>query len=157
MKTNWKTRLKPGVAVVASLLGLLAAPAAPAADAPASAEALLQQSAHALQSASSLRADFEEVDSYPGTHKDLAQRGSIVLARPGRLHERIQRFRRVRAGDPWASSGNNTEAVSDGRSYTYAFLHPHSTQVRQQGVTGNTLTAALKGLPLLAELLCGGG
>ena len=138
-----------------SLIGLTGAPAVRAADTPSPADGLLRQSVRALQSKTSIQADFEEIDSYPGTHKDLAQRGSVTLSRPDRLHIHIQRFRRVRSTDPWASSGNDTEAVSDGHVYSYAFLHPHSTQVSQAPVTGNTWPSALKGLPLLASFYAG--
>jgi peroxiredoxin/outer membrane lipoprotein-sorting protein len=110
---------------------------------------LIRQAAHAEQSASSLKADFEEIDSYPGRYMDLAQRGSVTLAKPGLLRVDIHRFRRVGAGDPWSASGNDTTSVSDGKTYWYAFIHPHSTQVRQEVSSESARRSALKALPAL--------
>ncbi|MCW3060559.1 MAG: thiol:disulfide interchange protein [Capsulimonas sp.] len=140
----------------ASLIVLtLAAACAPAMAAP-SAEDLIRQNAAALQSAASLKADFEEIDSYPEPFKDLAQRGTATLARPGQLRVDIHRFRRVDADKPWAASGNDTLAVSDGKTYWYAFLHPNSTQTRQEAFTGATPRAALRQLPALTAFFATG-
>jgi peroxiredoxin/outer membrane lipoprotein-sorting protein len=118
---------------------------------PTAASALLEASKAKLISARSLTADFEESDSYPTSYKDLAQRGTVSLAKPGKLRVEIKRFRRVTASDPWAASGNDALSVSDGATYSYAFLHPHSTQVRQQPSSTEVLTGALKDLPMLAS------
>jgi len=116
----------------------------------ATADELTGQSSKTLQAAKSLQADFEEIDSYPGRYKDLAQRGTVSLSRPGLLRIDIHRFRRVSAGDPWAASGNDTTAVSDGKTYWYAFLHPNSTQVRQETSSDATLKSALRAVPSLS-------
>lgn len=139
--------LKAGIAAAGAFaVGSLIAPASAQAQ---SSDDLVRQVVHAEQSAPSLKADFEEIDSYPGRYKDLAQRGSVTLARPGLLRIDIHRFRRVSAADPWSASGNDTTAVSDGKTYWYAFIHPHSTQVRQEPSSDASLKSALKALPPL--------
>jgi len=112
---------------------------------------LLNKTASTLSSASSLTADFEETDSYPTSYKDLAQRGTLTLARPGQLRVEIKRYRRVTAADPWTPSGNDALSVSDGKTYSYAFLHPHSTQIKQETSSTNALTNALKAAPSVAD------
>ena len=114
------------------------------------AAALLDKAASTLSSASSLTADFEEIDSYPTPYKDLAQRGTLTLARPGQLRVEIKRFRRITAADPWTPSGNDALSVSDGKTYSYAFLHPHSTQIKQETSSTQALTGALKAAPAIA-------
>ncbi|BDI33629.1 hypothetical protein CCAX7_56800 [Capsulimonas corticalis] len=115
-----------------------------------SADDLVRQSAAALESASSLKVDFEEIDSYPERFKDLAQRGTATLAKPGQLRIDIHRYRRVSASEPWAASGNDTAAVSDGKTYWYVFLHPNSTQTHNEPAGPTAFRAALKQLPALS-------
>lgn len=114
------------------------------------ASALIDKAASTLASAKSLTADFEENDSYPTPYKDLAQRGTVTLARPGKLHVEIKRYRRVTSADAWTPSGNDALSVSDGATYSYAFLHPHSTQIKQEASSTDSLLGALKPLPEVA-------
>jgi peroxiredoxin len=127
-----------------------AGPPASSAGGPAQADELIGQAEQTLKGATSLTADFQEIDAYPGTYRDLKQAGTVSLSRPNKLDIEIERFRRVSAADPWAPSGNNAKSVSDGTTYTYAFLHPHSTQVQQSLVDPTALRSALRGLPSLA-------
>jgi peroxiredoxin/outer membrane lipoprotein-sorting protein len=120
------------------------------------ADALLARVSATLGAAKSIQADFEETDSYPTPYKDLAQRGTVSLARPGRLRLDIERFRRANAADPWTPSGNDAVSASDGATYTYAFLHPHSAQVRTQATSADTLRNALKLTPALADFFVDG-
>lgn len=124
-------------------LTAVAAQASPGSD-------LLTKATSTLSSASSLTADFEESDSYPTPYKDLAQRGTLTLVRPGELRVEIKRYRRVTAADEWKPSGNDALSVSDGKTYTYAFLHPHSTQIKQVTSSSDALTSALKAAPSVA-------
>jgi len=140
--------LIPGV--VALIAGLTMLYSSFAAGAPADANhasdggALLAQAVGALRSAKTLTADFAEEDSYPTSYKDLAQRGKVEISRPGSLRIEVKRFRRVTSADPWRPSGNNAISVSDGATYTYAFLHPHSTLVRREPSSPSALRRALE-------------
>lgn len=147
-----KTRIKIKTAVVLSasvILGLAGGRAALAADAgqPSAADTLIARYEQALHAAQSFQADFDETDTYPTKYKDLAQRGSITLERPGDLRLAVKRYRRVSSADPWAASGNDVVENSDGTTYTYAFLHPHSALIRQDSPQPATLEGALKLLP----------
>jgi peroxiredoxin/outer membrane lipoprotein-sorting protein len=111
--------------------------------------ALIAHINQTLQSATSIQADFSEVDSYPGAYKDLKQSGTLTFARPGKLNIDIHRYRRVTATEPWSASGNDTESVSDGSTYWFAFLHPESTQVRHSAAEPNNISAAAAVVPSL--------
>jgi peroxiredoxin/outer membrane lipoprotein-sorting protein len=132
---------------VLSLSGLAANGAS--ADPTTSGQSLLDQAQKRLAAAKSLSADIEEIDSYPGKYKDLAQRGTIQLSRTNLLRLDIHRYRRVSATDPWQPSGNDTTSVSDGKSYWYAFVHPHSSQVRKSVATTETVSKAVSSIPYL--------
>lgn len=131
------------------------------------ADALLAKASSTLASAKTLTADFEENDSYPTPYKDLAQRGTVSLSRsinslPGGegrggvdFRIDIKRFRRVNAADPWKPSGNDAISVSDGKTYTYAFLHPHSTQFRSESLTDKSVDEAFRLLPTLSGFFGG--
>jgi peroxiredoxin len=122
------------------------APTLPAAANATQADLLVSQIVNKLKVATSLTADFQEIDAYPGEYRDLKQSGSVALARPDKLDISIQRFRRVNASEPWGPSGNDVRSVSDGTTYTYAFLHPHSTQIQRSPVAAAVLRSALRGL-----------
>lgn len=147
MKTRTRTT-DIALAVVSMALGVALIRQGASADQPAApaptAQALLQRSAATLQAASSIQADFEEIDSYPGQYKDLAQRGTLSLVRPGEFRIDIRRFRRVNASQPWTPSGNDAISVDNGSVYTYAFLHPHSTQIHTEPSTEKIIRTALK-------------
>ena len=118
-------------------------------------EAIGRAVAAKLQAVRSLRADFEEIDSYPGKYKNLAQRGTVLLSRPGSLKVDIHRYRRVDAGEAWTASGNDTTAISDGKTYWFAFLHPHSTQVRHEADSAEVRKGALKTVAPLSGFFVG--
>jgi hypothetical protein len=120
------------------------------ASAQSAADQLIAHVVSKLKDSSSVYAQFDEIDSHPGEYKDLKQSGSVWLDRPNKLDIEIQRFRRVNAATPWEPSGNNAKSVSDGKTYIYAFIHPHSTQVEQFDSNPAKLRSALKGLPSLA-------
>ncbi|HEY3328550.1 MAG TPA: TlpA disulfide reductase family protein [Capsulimonadaceae bacterium] len=146
--------------VVASLLTALVGGSglpANAADTGAGPAALLRRAATTLQAASSVTAEFEELDSYPGQYKDLAQRGTVLLSRTGKLRVDIKRFRRVSASDPWAASGNDAISVSDGNTYKYVFLHPSSTQVKEEVPTPTNTASALGVVAPLRDFYGSGG
>jgi peroxiredoxin len=110
---------------------------------------LITQINSTLANTTSLSSDIQEIDSYPGQYKDLKQSGHISISRPGKLKIEIQRYRRIDATQPWGPSGNNTLSDSDGATYWFAFLHPHSTQVRHSAATSGALRTAISGLPPL--------
>jgi len=112
-------------------------------------DSLIQQSLSKLAQVHNLQANFVETDTYSGKYRDLLQKGTISLQRPGQLDAFIQRFRQVSTSDPWQPSGNDTKAVSDGQTYTFAFLHPNSTQITQSPASGRVLTKALASFPQL--------
>jgi hypothetical protein len=120
------------------------------------ADALLAKAAATLNHVQSFHADFEEDDSYPTPYKDLSQQGTVTLARPRQVRIDIKRFRRVTSTDPWTPSGNNAVSVSDGTTYTYAFLHPHSTQLRQEPATPHALQSALRILAPVEDFYASG-
>jgi len=134
------------LSAVSTLLTFVSATGSAQADtaSQAAGESLLQQAVQTLQSSTALSADFEEIDSYPTNYKDLAQRGRVVVSQPGQLRIDIHRYRRVSAADPWVASGNDTTTVSDGKTYSYAFLHPHSSQVRQSPAAPEIAEKALQ-------------
>jgi peroxiredoxin/outer membrane lipoprotein-sorting protein len=113
--------------------------------------ALLSTAAAALQSAYSVSAQFTEIDTYAGSYRDLKQSGTVTLVHPNKLRVDIQRFRRVDASHDWAPSGNDAISDSDGTTYWYAFVHPHSTQIRQHSVSNSALRDALKPAEPLAD------
>jgi peroxiredoxin/outer membrane lipoprotein-sorting protein len=117
---------------------------------PSPGDQLVQQSLAKLAASTTISADFVESDTFSGKYKNLLQKGSISLARPSSANIFVKRYRQVSAADPWQPSGNDTKTVLDGKTYTFAFLHPNSTQVTQSALTPRDLKRTLASVPTLA-------
>ncbi len=122
---------KIAVALVA-LPGFASALTAPDPAAVSKAAGLLARSDELLANTSTAFAVYTQTDTYPGKFKDLKQVGTVSLARPNELRVEIVRARRIKDGDPWKDTGNNTLSVSGPEGQYAVFFHPHSTQVRKQ-------------------------
>ncbi len=128
------------------LLLPVAASAATDAATLAKAKALLVSADEKLAQASSIHATYTESDEYTSDYKDLRQTGEISLAKPGSVNLAISRARRIRAGEPWKTTGNDTLSVSDGTLSYSVFFHPNSTQVRKSQASA----LKLEQVPLLS-------
>lgn len=103
-----------------------------------------------LNSAKTLQAEFTITETYPEPYKDLQQTGAVVLQKPSQFRVEIKRFRRIDAAHSWSPSGNDLVSLSDGKTYSYVFLHPYSTQVKQEAATPKSIQSLNKLLPILA-------
>lgn len=130
------------------LLGAIAV-ASPTGD---EAIAVLKSADAKLQSLQSLKAKYVEVESYPGSYRDLRQTGDLEISRPGSVRLEIVRSRRIQATDPWKDSGNTTLSVSDGADRYAIFFHAHSTQVRR---TEADQSRVLNEVPILSGFFGG--
>lgn len=92
---------------------------------------LLQKADETLAGAQSLRARTTDTAEYAAPYRDLRQTCAVALSRSGGVRVEITRARRVRAGEPWKDTGNNTLRVADGEAGYAVFFHPESTQVRK--------------------------
>ncbi|CAN5701002.1 hypothetical protein BH11ARM2_BH11ARM2_06560 [soil metagenome] len=95
------------------------------------AASLLQKADETLASARTLRARYTDTAEYAAPYRDLRQTGTVTLARPDGVRVEITRARRVRQGEPWKDTGNNTLRVGDDTAQYAVFFHPESTQVRK--------------------------
>lgn len=108
-----------------------------------SARQLLQQHLDKWRSASTLQVAFTYTETSPLPLKDIRFEGKAVAKKPGQWRVDITRFRRTSSRAPWAASGNNTVSVSDGKTSSFEFIHPHSSQLRQNPLQDSAIADAL--------------
>ena len=136
--TFWKstshktgTRLIPILCLMAALLSTPLAHAEPAA------ESLLRRVEKTWQASQTLTAAFTTTTLYPTYYRDSQEKGTILLARPGQVAIRLDRFRKIEKGDEWQAMGNIWTNVSDGTTSVTLLKHPDSAQYRKTPAPAN--------------------
>jgi len=119
-----------GAAFAAPLLSLSAAGVAAYAQQPV-ATTPTDKPAQTLAATQTLTADFTITTTHTVPFKDLEERGTVALARPGKVRIEISRFRRRNAQTPWEAAGNGSLAVADGARSWNLTRHPKSAQYRE--------------------------
>lgn len=128
--------------ISAGMVGLLAAGAQPQVSTAQPAPPFAHAS-ELLATQQNLAATFEITTTYATPYLDTKETGKISVARPNRLRIEIDRYRRVKDGDPWEPTGNGSVTVTDGKQTWNVTTHPKSTQYETQPLSDRWLTAAL--------------
>ncbi len=125
-------RYHTNMAALAAPILILSAPLTVRAQAPLTPA---DKTAQTLANTQTLTADFTITTTHTAPFRDLQERGTVALARPGRVHVALSRFRRRNAQTAWEAAGNGSVAVANGVRSWNLTQHPESAQYRESALT----------------------